>query len=81
MYCQNKIFFILTYPESYIPYLELSTNNPDSNFPKVYYEKKQYNNEKYIISVNSFNIIEDKLVKDNETDKYVLNIILKKKDI
>ena len=79
MYCQNKIFFILTYPESYIPYLELSNNNPDTNFSKIYCEKKQYNNEKYIISVNSFNIIEDKLVKDNETDKYVLNIILKQK--
>ena len=79
MYCQNKIFFILTYPESYIPYLELSTNNPGTKFSNVYYEKKQYNNEKYIISVNSFNIIEDKLVKDNETDKYVLNIILKQK--
>ena len=75
-----KIFFIITHSESYIPCLELSMNDTGfKNLKKVHSEIKTFNNTNYIASVYSFDIIEDKLIKDNETDKYVLNIILKEK--
>ena len=75
-----QIFFILTYPESYISYLELSTNDAGfANLKKVNSQIKTYNNQSYITNVYSYNIIEDKLLNDNEDDKYVLNINLKQK--
>ena len=75
-----QIFFILTYPESYISYLELSTDDAGfANLKKINSKIKTYNNQSYITNVYSYNIIEDKLLNDNEDDKYVLNINLKQK--
>ena len=78
----NNIFFILTYPENYNGYLELSTGDPGYRYLRTVHSKKiNYNKQVYLALVYAFNFIPKKLKRDKETDKYSLNIILKEKSI
>ena len=78
----NNIFFILTYPENYNGYLELSTGDPGYTYLRTVHSKKiNYNKQVYLALVYAFNFIPNKLKRDKETDKYSLNIILKEKSI
>lgn len=77
-----NIFFILTYPESYNGYVEISTEDPGYTTLQVVHSKIiNYNKENYNVSVYTFEVIPSKLVRDKETDKYSLNILLTIKNI
>ena len=76
-----KIFFILTYPQSFNSYLEISIENNEAytNLKKIDLKSKEYNHDIFNVSIYSIDIIEDKLIRDKETNKYILNIILRQK--
>ena len=76
-----KLFFILTYPQSFNSYLEISIENNEAytNLKKIDLKSKEYNHDIFNVSIYSIDIIEDKLIRDKETNKYILNIILRQK--
>ena len=76
-----KLFFTLTYPQSFNSYLEISIDNNEAytNLKKIDLKSKEYNHDIFNVSIYSIDIIEDKLIRDKETNKYILNIILRQK--
>jgi hypothetical protein len=76
-----KLFFTLTYLQSFNSYLEISIDNNEAytNLKKIDLKSKEYNHDIFNVSIYSIDIIEDKLIRDKETNKYILNIILRQK--
>ena len=71
-----KIYFISSY-EKDIP-TEFYTETPGfNNFHKEYTEKKKHNGKDFIISINSFNVVKEYLIKNKEIDEYELTVKLK----
>ena len=72
-----RIYFISS-NESNIPKQEYYTETPGFNDFKKDYEKQiKYDGKDFVISINSFNIIKEDLIKNKETDTYDLKVNLK----
>ena len=73
----NKIYFISSYESNNQEQIYYTEDPGFNNYKREYEKKIKYDGKDFVISINSFSIIKEDLIKNKETDTYDLTVKLK----
>ena len=73
----NKIYFISSYESNTQEQVYFTEDSGFNNYKREYEKLIKYDGKDFVISINSFSIIKDDLIKNKETDTYDLTVKLK----